>query len=677
MAVHWTITFRPLRTNDTYTVNIYDSGYSGTPVPLKGGAQPFSTQEEDDDDMFRPVRTQSGYLRIFDDGKDADGHAFNWKSMLPTTDTDRPVTLTNAAGTVLWQGFMQAQNFGGELYGNPQEREYPVQCALTVTEGTDVDYEQTAIRNFAYLLQQVLAAIPTLDITTIMVQGGSDARQWLLTKIDWQNFVSEDGDGNLTARYNLFTCLEDMCRFWGWTARTYRQTLFLTCADESSATTFLKLTRAELATLAGGETAGTTGETFTGVTIGSIFASTSNNDYRLRGPNKAVVRADVNSADAEVIEIYPVSVINDMQSGGSYTPTGGGFGGSSSGSSSGGSIHYTTDKTSFTSNTLNGTCQATFGSFNIANTQYNNNRSTQCVIRILKSFTDVSATAYAELEMVRPHAYTDGAFEITGTIWRGYQHYADWAKDNGGGDAEYNMYMRFGIGADRASAMWYNGTTWTSTPTAFKVNLGGELKDNDGELELSINTRVRTSVPILTGRIFIEFLGSDDIKEDSGVRSFDIADLTVTFKRNDSTYAVDQRPTGNFAHLVDRDMSEVHTYESKNNNNVRMEWNADCIFASENNSKFGFGVLLNPDFSYFTGYGYGGGALVQPEQHLADRVTAYWASAKRKIDTEVRSDALGAVSPQSTASLDGPTFYPVAIGNEWRDDVTRLTLVEI
>ena len=275
MAVHWTITFRPLRTNDTYTVNIYDSGYSGTPVPLKGGAQPFSTQEDDDDDMFRPVRTQSGYLRIFDDGKDADGHAFNWKSMLPTTDTDRPVTLTNAAGTVLWQGFMQAQNFGGELFGNPQEREYPVQCALTVTEGTDVDYEQTAIRNFAYLLQQVLAAIPTLDITTIMVQGGSDARQWLLTKIDWQNFVSEDGDGNLTARYNLFTCLEDMCRFWGWTARTYRQTLFLTCADESSATTFLKLTRAELATLAGGETAGTTGETFTGVTIGSIFASTS------------------------------------------------------------------------------------------------------------------------------------------------------------------------------------------------------------------------------------------------------------------------------------------------------------------------------------------------------------------------------------------------------------------
>ena len=72
--------------------------------------------------MSTPIRTQSGYLRIVDDGYAADGVTpFNWKDLIPATDISRPVTLT-ANGTVIWQGFMQAQDFGSVLYGNPQER---------------------------------------------------------------------------------------------------------------------------------------------------------------------------------------------------------------------------------------------------------------------------------------------------------------------------------------------------------------------------------------------------------------------------------------------------------------------------------------------------------------------------------------------------------------------------
>ena len=48
---------------------------------------------------------------------------------------------------------MQAQDFGSVLYGNPQEREFPIQCVLTVTQGTDINYQQTQIQNFAYLLK--------------------------------------------------------------------------------------------------------------------------------------------------------------------------------------------------------------------------------------------------------------------------------------------------------------------------------------------------------------------------------------------------------------------------------------------------------------------------------------------------------------------------------------------
>ena len=186
MAVRWQIPFKSLRSGETYTVNIHDANYTGTPVTLKGGADPFSTQEDDDDDLFTPIRTQSGYIRIVDDGFAADGSTpYNWKDLLPLTDTDRPVTLTvEGSNTPVWQGFMQAQNFGGVLYGNPQEREYPVQCALAVTECNDIDVTNHELRNFAYLLNEIISGIPVISITQIVVQGGSDARQWLLKLVD-------------------------------------------------------------------------------------------------------------------------------------------------------------------------------------------------------------------------------------------------------------------------------------------------------------------------------------------------------------------------------------------------------------------------------------------------------------------------------------------------------------
>ena len=137
MAIHWKIPFNSLRSGTVYTVNIHDASYphAAGAVTLMGGAQPLTTQEDDNEDMFFDIRTQSGSLRIIDNGQDANGNAFNWKTFVPTTDTDRPVTVTDGNGGIVWQGFMQAQNFGGILYGNPQERDFPLQCALSVLEG--------------------------------------------------------------------------------------------------------------------------------------------------------------------------------------------------------------------------------------------------------------------------------------------------------------------------------------------------------------------------------------------------------------------------------------------------------------------------------------------------------------------------------------------------------------
>ena len=176
MAHNYTITFRSLRSSTTdapYVVTI--GGGTESTIALKPAASPFVTEEGDDEDVFCPVRTQTGYIRIVDDGYALDGATpFDWKDLIPLTDTARPVTLTQG-GTVLWQGFMQSQNFGATLYGNPQEREYPIQCSLASAAGQDIVLATspvTEMKNFAFYLKSILDYIVSV---TPFYEAGKEA----------------------------------------------------------------------------------------------------------------------------------------------------------------------------------------------------------------------------------------------------------------------------------------------------------------------------------------------------------------------------------------------------------------------------------------------------------------------------------------------------------------------
>ena len=58
-----------------YTVLVDGVTLSTTP-PL--AADPFTTREDDDDDVFKPVRTQSGYLRL------QSTDLATWRSLIPS-----------------------------------------------------------------------------------------------------------------------------------------------------------------------------------------------------------------------------------------------------------------------------------------------------------------------------------------------------------------------------------------------------------------------------------------------------------------------------------------------------------------------------------------------------------------------------------------------------------------
>ena len=250
------------------------------------------------------------------------------------------------------------------------------------------------------------------------------------------------------------------------------------------------------------------------------------------------------------------------------------------------------------------------------------------------------------------------------------------------------MRMRLGIGKTRAKATWWNGTQWTTTESDFAVSVGNKDDILRTTTTSGSTTTWRGTIQVgdgLSGQLFVEFLGSEDLPDINNERDFDIEGFSLEFTRTSqrrTSSGTTSTTTGNFggrANYADIERSDRREYKSKNTSNVRMEWNADCIYASDNDLSFGFGVLANPDDgSYFSMTTYGSSTTPErPEQHLADRVANYWATAKRMLELEMLSNLIANINPMYMVTVDGYTLYPVAIGNEWRDDVTRLTLVEI
>jgi hypothetical protein len=674
MAKNYSITFKSLRTgagDAPYVVTI--GGGTGTAIPLQPGEQPFTTQESDDEDMFCPIRTQTGYLRIVDNGKDANGNAFDWKDLIPATDTSRPVTLTQG-GTTLWQGFMQAQDFGSVLYGNPQEREFPVQCVLSVLGGSDINYTQTAIQNFAYLLKQIVDAIPSAcRPTEFYIQGGTEAQQWLLKKIDWQNFVSEDADG-LTARFTMYQCLEDMCRFWGWTARTKGTTMYLTCADDSNQTTWLRLTYGQLGNLAtytSGTIPGDPSYIFeTEALTGDIFASVNNDEYVQRGYNEAEVTADINGADDYIVEPFDELLEKDMKD----QPYNDGY--------RVGVVRYTKDILGVNRWRLLGTCVENYASFNYASNYQNGNGN---VLRIKKTYNN--GNVFASFETKYEHSFSNGFFMIHGTVYRPlsdkYEKYDTTEGRSKSGNADCWIY--FGVGPDRQHAIWWNGKEWVNNKTACRLTLGNSDDQmytrwwTGSVFDIAIESNI-INIDDSYGLLFVDILGSNSSVVDNvdGEKLFDIQNFRVEFFKNDDVTKYGPYPNSGYYDVQRLGRPTSYTYKSKNQNTVRNLYNADAIYGSDDKAPQGYGLLMNADYSYLSKMVFAGSSTAKhPEQHLADRVTNFWQTSRRRLAVELRRDLIADITPRHKVTIDGMTGYPIAISHEWRDDVTQLTILQL
>ena len=127
---------------------------------------------------------------------------------------------------------------------------------------------------------------------------------------------------------------------------------------------------------------------------------------------------------------------------------------------------------------------------------------------------------------------------------------------------------------------------------------------------------------------------------------------------------------------MERERESEREYTSSGNGQTHDEWNADCIYASDNDMEYGYGLLMKPNGEYMQKVPYGN-TTEWAEQHLANRVTTYWQKTRRMMTANVAYQYAAALMPINKVSLDGTTCQPVSISYDYWNDNIEMKLIEL
>lgn len=236
-----------------YMVNIYEKT-SGAVTYLTGSDNPFVTQEDNSDDIFKPVRGQTGYLRVIDET--GDGSLL--ESLMPVNNTDKMVTLetgtwnndytifTPDTGGVEWQGFLCARAFTQPWGKNKRVLEFPVCSFLSALSYVQMS-EDVASRsaNLAALLVSAFKEMLQDDSQTafddVLILDGMDhaisTSFCLYPRFQWavffeESIVNNQGDSqSIVVGQTYQSALSEAMKLFGMTVRENGRHLYMAQYD--------------------------------------------------------------------------------------------------------------------------------------------------------------------------------------------------------------------------------------------------------------------------------------------------------------------------------------------------------------------------------------------------------------------------------------------------------------
>lgn len=243
-AVRWQVPFAA-HDGTQYRVDIYDEGYSGDPVTLTAGATPFVTDENDSDDFFEPVRSQTGTLQICT--KIPSGGMLKLDDILPANNIARPVRLMKIAAnnteTIEWQGFLSCEAYSQDYVGIPHTLSLSLLSVLEAMDSVQVNIDRmTGIEKVHKILY---AALHEIDIQSGMtnfvnVHYDSLSSNILNKYLDQSNLykIKECGGyEQVISTLDATMCkkvVNTICSFMGWVCREQGTDIYFQRNEDNS-----------------------------------------------------------------------------------------------------------------------------------------------------------------------------------------------------------------------------------------------------------------------------------------------------------------------------------------------------------------------------------------------------------------------------------------------------------
>lgn len=684
MSVRWEIKFRSLRTDTLHTVKVYDNAYSGTPAQLVGAADPFVTQEIDDENMFLPVRTQSGYLRIADTGRDLVGNPFDWTDLIPDSTFDRPIELYAGEDNLVlkWQGYIKPETFDASYPSADVEvRSFPVECCLSALSSIDLTIvPESNISTFAGLLYTFFYNDLTAN-ANVYFQGTNAVTDWLHVKLD--QLVLEGK--------SQFDALNEICRFWGWTCRTDAGNIYFASADDSSQMEDGDWTRINVQDLReieeGRDVTGTV-VSFSDVTLGYDDFATINNSKRIfPGIREVTVTAEIGKVnDYPTIPFEYIkkqfATVAARQAASYGSESGTAVYLFQKGTNASGTQTYKDNDMTTVANPVNYGSLLYGGIFEVVDWytgKLADKKNYDWTCRLLL----IADSSYAPdpcLSIATDYAMTfpRGAIVISGTV------YTEEVTVNGN-TASYKTYTANGTMRCRLKVgnKYYTGggvspDMWSSTPSTFDIAIGnGETNETEGKGNIVTNRTYTTDYEPYTGH-GCAILNDGEL---SGDVTFEIVQFNVNNAHGQAPahlYVEDLRLS-----FVRRATDEAQGSETKNTYSqggapFPEKSEVNVVFASYNNNPQGRGLLTyNNAFLQSVPYEYE--VLHQrPEEHLAIRMASFGSIRRRAYQLGLRADRTPLITPLAkVTTVDGVVTYPYSISRDWWNELTTTTLIEL
>lgn len=638
----------------TFTLNI--GGVTPATSP-KLSSEPMETQEDADTDMFMPVRTQSGYVRMVAEDNTT------WRQFIPSSAIAMPVKLYQGS-TIRWQGYVQTGTYGTTYPAIYNEFELPLICGLSALDSFDVEVTGPAdMVTLGQLLYYIFSKLTGLSYTFYFHASSStdnDIRAWLAYKLSWRNFLSENGV-ELTSRFTCLGLLQELCKFFGWTCRTSGAGVYFTAiTDGLRNQRWLSCPLAQLQAAS---------PVFTAVTMKSLtltdamFASTDHSEEYIPGVKKVTVSPELNPYDV-IMEIPYDDICRPYK----YdTPTRAERWRNEPTEPTEvwllyrGVINYENAMIKITSyaEQQEGAgipmCYGRFAAFD-DNTEddkkkFSWNKCYECFIS--EDYGNRrSTTPLFSMESHGAVILGDGVLYISGR--------ADYEDTEISEDHAGQCTLKIGN-------LYWNGTAWTSTASKFKLS----MKDNGIENTDTIYNNADydgMGIPITAPIIGKIYFSVDDVFRNQNYWNgyFPLMDFKIGFVRN-----------GEEDDLNDKEYTA-------NGGSFPDDVNVDTIFSSDKTN-----TVNSKTFRCQAGYGlvYSGNIVantipfgttqLKPEQHVADLIAAYGTTIRRSLQIDLWTNLTNSIGPDYKVSLESADFYPVAISHRWRDNITTLKIMQL